>query len=99
MTRVATLVAALALPLATVANGGPVEVDVDAHGASGGLVPLQETTMSLVSERLETTVRDVSLGCRWSPHAEYTLSNPSGSPLGRLQPPTAADSAAPRCPT
>lgn len=70
------LILALAVPVRGAANGGPI----DAGGAypSGGLAPLETTSVRLVREVLRLRIDDS--GAWFQAHASYVLSN-SGQPL------------------
>ncbi len=70
------LVLALAAPVRTAANGGPI----DGGGAfpAGGLSPLETTSVRLVREELRLRIEDS--GAWFQAHARYVLSNP-GQPV------------------
>lgn len=70
------LALAVAAPMPTSANGGPIEGG-GAH-PSGGLAPLETTPVRLVREVLRLRIDDDGAG--FQAHARYVLSNP-GRPL------------------
>jgi hypothetical protein len=71
MRQLAPLLAVL-VPAVALANGGPVAW-TQPSGA-GDIVPVSETKVALVSERL--TIRFEDDGARYRVHAEYVLANP-----------------------
>jgi hypothetical protein len=71
MRQLAPLVALL-VPAVALANGGPVAWTKPS--GAGDIVPVSETTVALVSERL--TIRFEDDGARYRVHAEYVLANP-----------------------